>query len=350
MAVTIRGICGAIALLAGLCPLHAQSHRFLSEWYTGRYRCGGPWREFQFRASPGMGLLGVEDPDAPITAAMTLHFHSANGIEAVGYRLTGSFDQKTGRFHFQPEPWTTRHPAALEALGIEGTFDPATGRVAAKMLSGKCDAVEMVPPGEKLPPLTDASPAPPIPRDPKRPETLPGATNVTNYLDVASYSPDFEYLVPRWYDPPGTVYEGDPIDQVAEIMKKDKFACEGSQRVAWDASGTHGSAADRVGVTERYVIECVGDCKGVFYRPEVGAQVIHFGMTRPLPTLQIKSTFLGGAAIHWKFSRTGGSQPAPAIYVHEWKTLVGFGPMDPGPAEIARRMAEAPPCKAPRDR
>jgi hypothetical protein len=52
----------------------------------------------------------------------------------------------------------------------------------------------------------------------------------------------------------------------------------------------------------------------------------------------------------WKFSRTNKSQPPPAVYVHQWTPLVGFGPFDPSPAEIERRMAAAPSCKAPRNK
>jgi hypothetical protein len=328
-----------------LLPASAQNRGFVSELFTGRYHCGGQWREFQFKVFPVMGLLGVEDPDAGVTASVTLAFHSFNGIERTGYRLKGSYDEKNGRFHFEPEPWTTPHPSALQALGIEGTFDPASRKVTARMLGGNCDAAEMVPPGQTLPPLASAVAATP-PRDPKRPETLPGATNVTNYLDISAHSPDFEYLVPAWYDPPNTVEDGDPIDQSNAIMKKEKFVCAGSQRAVWDASGSKAAAPDRVTVTDRFVIECVGDCKGLYYRPEVGAIVIHFGMMRPLPTLQIKSTFLGGAPIRWTFTRTSRTQPPPVIYVHRWTPLTGFGPMDPGPAELARRMASAPPCKA----
>ena len=116
--------------------------------------------------------------------------------------------------------------------------------------------------------------------------------NVTNYLDVAANSPDFECWVTAWSDPPGTVHEGEPIDESVPQLQKEKWACGDSQRVNWDASGTNGMAGDRVGVTERYVVECVGDCKGIFYRPMVGANVTHFGLSVPLPMMQIKSVWL----------------------------------------------------------
>jgi hypothetical protein len=279
-----------------------------------------------------------------------MSFHSFNGIETTGYRLKGTYDEKTGRFHFEPEPWVSHHPAVYEALGIEGTFDAQTRKITARMLSGKCDNVEMVRRGEKLPPLPDQPPTPVAPRDPRRPETLPGATNVTNYLDPASYSPNFEYLVPAWYDPPGTVHDGEPIDEVADLMKKEKFLCVGSGRVTWDSGGTQGTAPGRQdGLIGRSVIECNGDCKGVSYIPVV-ASAVHYGMTWPLPTMQIKGRVGGTLNFQWKFSRTNRSQPPPEIYIHQWTPLVGFGPFDPGPAEIARRMAAAPPCKAPRNK
>src|SRR5438132_11741587 len=110
-------------------------------------------------------------------------------------------------------------------------------------------------------------------------------------------------------------------------MKGDKFACAGSQHLIWDASGTKGTVPDHVGITERFVVECVGDCKGVTYRPYIGANVTHFGLTAPLPTFQIKSVWAGGTSFRWNFARTGNGQP-PEIYVHRWTPTTGFGPFD----------------------
>lgn len=316
--------------------------------FTGRYHCGGHWTEFQFKITPVTGPLGMEEPGAGVTGAMTFYFHrSITSTDGAGYTLAGSYDPKTGRFHLDPKPWTAPHPAAFEAIGIEGSFDPETRKMSTKMLSNKCDAVDLVPRGVTLPPLPPDATTPARARDTKRIEMLLGPTNVTNYLDVAANGPDFEYLVTAWFDPPDTVHDGDPIDESVERMKKEKFACAGSQHVTWDAAGLKGTAPDRVTITERYVIQCVGDCNGVFYRPYVGAQVIHFGLTQPLPTMQIKSVFLGGTTFRWNLSRTNKSQPPPEIYIHRWTPLAGFGPFDGNPAEVARRQAAAPPCKAP---
>jgi hypothetical protein len=341
----------AFLLSVALAPVFAQNNQNLtSQRFTGRYHCAGNWREFEFFASPVMGLLGVVDPDEGVTASINMSYHSFNGVETTGYKLKGTYDEKTGRFHFEPEPWVSHHPAVYAALGIEGTFDTPTGKITARMLNDKCDTVEMVRRGEKLPPVPNQPPTLVPPRDRKRPETLPGATNVTNYLDPASYSPDFEYLVPAWYDAPFTVHDGEPVDEVADLMKKGKFLCVGSGRVTWDSSGTQGIAPGRQDmVVGRSVIECRGDCKGLFYLPTV-ASAVHFGLTWPLPTMQIPGRPGGALNVQWKFSRTNKSQPPPEIYVHQWTPLVGFGPFDASPAEIERRMAAAPSCKAPRNK
>ena len=53
----------AFLLSVALVPVFAQNSRSLvSERFTGRYHCGGAWRDFEFFASPVMGLLGVVDP------------------------------------------------------------------------------------------------------------------------------------------------------------------------------------------------------------------------------------------------------------------------------------------------
>jgi hypothetical protein len=339
-----------ILFLAFLLPAVAQDHSDrIFDQFTGRYHCGARWIEFQLKIIPVTGPLGMDEPGGGVNGSLSFHYHrSITSIEGASYNLGGTWDPKAGRFHLDPKlPWTAPHPAALEAIGIEGTFDVETRKFSgAKMLSGKCDAVELVPRGVTLPPLPAATTG--LTPDPKRIEMRVGPTNVTNYLDVAANSPDFEYLVSAWFDPPDTLRDLEPIDESVAQMKKDKFACLGSQRVVWDAGGAKGTAPDKVNITERFVMECVGDCKGVFYRPYVGAQVTHFGLTAPLPTMQIKSVFLGGTAFKWNVSRTGKSQPPPEIYFHHWTPLAGYGPFDAAPAEVARRQAEAPPCKAPR--
>ena len=342
------GLRAAIVVCLAFVPVISAS----AQDFSGRYHCGGQWTDFQLRMKPVTGLLGVVDPDAGVTATIDFYFHrSVTSLDGATYFLAGPYDTKTGRFHLEPKRWVTDHPAAFEMIGIEGRFDAASETLTAKMLSNKCDAVEFAAPGKPLPPLP-AQAAPTsiagVPLNPARPEQRTSPSNVTNYLDVAANSPDFEYLVTAWADPPGTVHEGQPIDESVERMKNDKFVCAGSSHVTWDATGLKGTAPDRVGITDRFVIECVGDCKGVFYRPWVGANVTHFGLSAPLPTFQIKSVWAGGTSFSWNFSRTKNTRPPPEIYVHHWTPLAGFGPFDPVPAEVARRQASAPPCRAPK--
>jgi hypothetical protein len=102
----------ALLLSVALLPAFAQNNRSLvSERFNGRYHCGGAWRNFEFSATPVMGLLGVEDPDEGVTASINMSFHSFNGIETTGYRLKGTYDQEKGRFHLEPEPWVDSHTA-----------------------------------------------------------------------------------------------------------------------------------------------------------------------------------------------------------------------------------------------
>jgi hypothetical protein len=215
------------------------------------------------------------------------------------------------------------------------------------MLSDKCDVVQFAAAGKSLLPIPQETAPATAALDRRRPEMRVTPSNVTNDLLPNPAKPLFEYLVTSWYDPPATMHYGDPIDEESAAFDKENWACSDSVRVAWDPSSMKGTATDHVGITERYVLECTGDCKGVFYQPTVNASVTHLGLSVPLPTMQIKAVNLGGATIYWSFARTNQGK-APEIYVHHWIPLTGFGPLDPGPEELARRKAAAPSCKAPK--
>ena len=230
---------------------------------------------------------------------------------------------------------------------MEGKYDFATHQISAKMLSDKCDVVEFAAPGKALPPVPEQSNLTTAGLDRRRPEMRVTPSNVTNDLLPNPAKPLFEYLVTRWYDPPATMHYGDPIDEENAAFSKENWACSDTVPVTWDTGGMKGTARDHVGVTERYVLECIGDCKGVFYQPTVSATVTHLGLSVSLPTMQIKAVTLGGATISWNFARTGQG-PAPQIYVHHYVPLTGWGQMDPVPEELARKKAAAPPCKGAR--
>ena len=125
---------GFLLCLALLPPASAQESHF----FTGRYRCGGLWRDFEFRVTPVMGILGVVDPGEGVTASFKLNFRrSITSIDSASYRLKGTYDDKTGRFRFEPLEWAGAHPAVLEMFGIEGAFDAKARKATAHMLSDK---------------------------------------------------------------------------------------------------------------------------------------------------------------------------------------------------------------------
>lgn len=335
----------AVAFTASLHAAAAagQDAPRVSGAFTGRYHCSGQWTGVRLTFGQRTGVFGITESDGSLVGSITIFFYrSATNLDATGYSLAGRYDAKTGRFRLDPDKWTSAHPDAFELIGVEGTFDPSTGRIAARMTSDKCDALELVP-GQALPPLATANERSRKP-DVTRPEQRARASNVTDYLDVASRSPDFEYLMTSWFDIPGTVREQSAIDETNDALKKQNFICVGSQRVAWD--GAKGVAADSAGVLNRYVVECVGECGGVSYRPNVGAIVTHFGLSQPLPMLEIKGINVGATRFRWTFGRTSGAGAAPDVWVHRWAPATGMGPFDPTPEELARRIASAPPCRA----
>lgn len=344
--VAIAGLLACIA--AGSAQAQDPAFQFFNT-FSGRYHCSGNWIDFQLTNHPISGPLGMDDPDAGIVSVVNLAFHrSITQIDTAAYKATGPYDRKSGQFRLTPKEWSSsRHPPGVEMIGLQGRYDFATRQITAKMLSDQCDVVEFALPGKSLPPVPQQGPPATAGLDRRRPEMRVAPSNVTNDLLPNPAKPLFEYLITRWYDPPSTMHYGDPIDEENAALDKENWACSDTVPVAWDTSGVKGTARNRVGVTERYVLECIGDCKGVFYQPTVSASVTHLGLSVPLPTMQIKAVNLGGATIYWSFVRTGPGA-APQIYLHHYVPLTGWGPMDPGPEELARKKAAAPPCKGPR--
>jgi hypothetical protein len=342
-----------LLFLGVISATHAQdlANRIYAGAFTGRFHCGGQWNDFTFRMSPGTSLLGVNDPDEPNTAVLNFVYRlSLTSISTAAYVLRGPYDPKTGHFRLEPLRWANSHPDNFEMVGIEGTFDAASRKMQARMLSEKCDAVEMAAPGQRLPPLpANVAPTGPTlpPGTSNRPEYKFSATTMNNFFDPNGSPPGLEYVLQSWYDLPGTHHQGSPIDESVSQFLEDKYACVGSSHVAWDASGTKGSANDAVSVREYYAIECLGDCKGVLYQPLAGATITYMGLSTPLPTVMIKAVNLGGRGFRWTFERKNNGQPPPDIYIHRWRPLTGAGPFDGTPEQMKRAQAAAPPCRAP---
>ena len=189
-------------ILLGLCLTFSASaqdpsNRFFTT-FNGRFHCNGQWTDFQFTAHPGTDLLGVTDASEPVTVALQFYFRrSLTQMDGASYVMRGPFDAKTGHFRLEPQRWSSRtHPDSFEMIGMEGTFDAATRKINAKMLSGKCDAVEIAAPGEKLAPLeagASALTAAKLPDSKGRPELKTVASNVTNTFELTASTPAFEY-------------------------------------------------------------------------------------------------------------------------------------------------------------
>ena len=337
---------GLLVLMAAS-SAHAQDPAFqFFNTFSGRYHCSGNWIDLTLHINALTGPLGMDDPDAGVVGVINLVIHrSVTQNDTAAYKAFGPYNRKTGEFKLTPKEWSTqRHPPGLQMIGMEGKYDFATHQITAKMLSDQCDALQFAAPGKALPPILQEGAPVTAGLDRRRPEMRVTPSNVTNDLLPNPARPLFEYLITRWYDPPATMHYGDPIDEENEALGKENWVCSDTVSVRWDPSGTKGTATDRVGVTERYVLECVGDCKGVYYQPTVGATVTHLGLSVPLPTMQIKAVGLGGTTVNWSFARTGQGS-SPQIFVHHWRPLTGWGPIDPTPEEIERLKAAAPPCK-----
>ena len=59
------------------------------------------------------------------------------------------------------------------------------------------------------------------------------------------------------------------------------------------------------------------------YTPYIGATIFHFGLTQPVPVLEIKNVWAGTMSFRWDFTRLPGAQPPPDVCVHRW-TSSGF--------------------------
>ena len=296
----VRRIAGALVGLLLLAATVASAAGIAGS-YSGRYQCG-QWNTFNLEIS--------EAGSGQISGVFTFSTPGQGGPGS--YELTGQYDQRTGRFQLQPQRWI-RRPTNYGMVGLEGTRDPASGRLTGKITYAGCTAFELAPPGAVLSPTPEPGTA-----NAAAPERRRFVSNVTGWETLG-----FEYVDAAMADAAGTVREAEPIDDVIDWLKKSKFSCMGTRRVLWDASGTKGSASDQLLVRERYVIECDGNCRGVRYTPYIGATIFHFGLTQPVPVLEIKNVWAGTLPFRWDFTRLPSAQPPPDVYVHRW-TSSGF--------------------------
>jgi len=275
--------------------------------YSGRYQCR-EWR--------AIDLVITDQGSGLISAVFT--FPLETGAGSASYSMSGHYDERNGTFQLNPQSWLGRRPPGYNMIGMQGRFDPNS-----RMLTGKIDnlfcgifqlagaggtPLPQLPPGSPVAPAQGGSPA--LRSDP------------------------VEAGIEYWQAPEdkATPRESEPIDDVIDWLRKEKYSCVGSQHLSWDASGTKGTALDRVNTRARYVIECDGNCRGLRYIVATEAQVQNFGHSKPIPVIQMKGLWFGGTQIRWVFTRPAGDRP-PEIYVHQWSDTT----FDSGPG-----------CKAPK--
>jgi hypothetical protein len=270
----------------------------MSGSYDGRYQCRD-WNTLNLQVTDLGG--------GRIAAVFTFAVSPAMGGGQASYSMTGTYDERTGRFQLKPLQWLRRHQG-YEMIGLEGTFDRASRGLRGRVDNVACQGFELVPHGTAL----AGMPQPPRPLPPERGKVV---FNLTNYM-----TGPVEYWDSSMDAAPGKARESEPIDDVIDWLKSQDFWCLGTQHVSWSADGTKGIANDRNDVRERYVIECDGDCRGLGYVPTVQATMFHFAATQPVPVMEFKGIVFGGQNFQWQFTRPRTSTPPPDVYIHRWSS------------------------------
>jgi len=271
--------------------------------YSGRYQCGD-WNT--------VDLVIREEGAGKLSAVFTFPLQQGGGTGS--YSMTGQYDERAGTFLLMPQRWTRRPPAGYQMVGMEGRYDPTTKRLTGKIGSFACRAFELA--GEGGAPLSALPPGSSVTRGQAANSTLRVQPTVqgVEYWDASLEEAASGKRVLR---------EAEPIDDVIEWLKRQNYSCVGSQHITWNADGTRGTAQDRVGTRETYVIECGGDCRELRYMPMTDANIYHLGRARPVPVIQMRNVaWAGGTVLQWVFTRPSGGPP-PNIYVHHWNAT-GF--------------------------
>ena len=118
-----------------------------------------------------------------------------------------------------------------------------------------------------------------------------------------------------------------PVEQVFQWLFDAKFKCLSTTHVVW--RGLEGSAAAVQFGTKRFVIDCRGNCRGLRYRVNgrTDAQWWHYGLSQPVPVVNLKSNDLSTNNFSWIFKRDSSTDQAPVVRIHAWSSIVGdYGP------------------------
>ncbi len=122
--------------------------------------------------------------------------------------------------------------------------------------------------------------------------------------------------------------EDDPIGEVFQWLKDDKYRCIDARTVLWQ--GNSGSASGRQFGKKRYVIECRGDCHGIRYQTirDGAYQKFHYGTSKAFPVIHQQTDFMTYWDFQWKFTRASADRPAPTIRIYTWGVGADYGPAD----------------------
>jgi hypothetical protein len=119
-----------------------------------------------------------------------------------------------------------------------------------------------------------------------------------------------------------------PVEHVFQWLNDSKFKCLSTTFVTWGAGG-EGMAQARQFGTKRFVIDCRGNCRGIRYRVNgrTNAEPWHYGLSQPVPVINMRSTALGTYDFAFVFTRANATGPEPTVRVHAWSSQFGdYGP------------------------
>lgn len=304
------------ALLSVSCstaPTPRAATTTIAGTYSGRYLCNS-WNSADLQ----IGEAGRGRLQAVFTFAVDPRQIFGG---SASYELSGQWDAASGTFELTPQRWAGRQPLNVTMGGLQGRFDPATRRLSGKFNAFGCGGFEMVAAGgAPLAPLPSGAPISPTARGPAVATTAPAPAQWgTEYWDAA-------------LDQGRTPRESEPIDDVIDWLKQQRYFCIASRRVSWDSTGTQAATSGKVDMRQRFVIECSGNCKGLRYQILTDGQLYGYGKAQPMPVFQLHTTWFGGTHVTWQFRRAPDGPP-PTLYVHQW---AGSG------------FAYGPGCKAPK--
>jgi hypothetical protein len=237
-----------------------------------------------------------------LTAALTV-VEIGGGYSPQVLQLTGTFDRKSHSVDLK----TSGGPRSPGFLRLRGTVAPSP----APLITGTIgDAVRCQ---YEFKPMA-AGAAPLVPPPPLPPERRNEVSN------IAGYSKAFEYIDATMT---GAAGKGETIDTLfaneVKMLQAHGWRCVRSDRLRW--RGQSAISEDNVSFNEFHLVRCRGDCARLQYhfRPPGTPRVFHYGLTRPIPTME---TWFGVVESHlrWVFTVPAGAKP-PDVTVFKFTTV-----------------------------